>query len=585
MIRGRFLIAVLCLASAATACVLSAQEPAAAPAAGTAGTAPAQQPTSAAPAQATSGDQPAAAPAAAPAATTTPASSGTAAAETAAAAAKQIPLPDRPYRVSVQIGFRGPMTAMASFRKKTVAAIRSGFTRMYGPMWDATVEDSAWFVPADRWRMERMTVENLARYTDDTTDKVILIAIEDLEAGYQVSCREFDIKVQEYSPVLTDKVGTASGVPDKACQLARDSFRPFLLFSNPGVDKSKGELEFLLQAGNLIPPDPSAAQIAEGDVLRTFLRQMDRRDPKKVKILQKLDLCYIRVTVFNEVLGTAELKDEDAGVTVEGATTTPSASFTDTGHVRGLLLSHGPVPFGGKSRNLQQIGLRQRPVATASRVRMVLQNREDRPLICARVDVVQKLRQTDVNELPPRRVLTGRDGDLHLDVDPKNPTFWLYVYSGSILLARVPYAPGLIPEEVMKLPDDSLRLGVEGELSLMRDELVDMVAEKAVYMSIAKKSSEAKDVQGFRQIVGQLSALPGKEYFQLRLNETRAPAVEKAGRTKNAGAKRRIEQLCTKMGDSINTFFSSERILKDATELSKLRESMGLPPEDEEEKK
>jgi len=114
---------------------------------------------------------------------------------------------------------------------------------------------------------------------------------------------------------------------------------------------------------------------------------------------------------------------------------------------------------------------------------------------------------------------------------------------------------------------------------------VDMVAEKAVYMSIAKKSSEAKDAVGFKQVLGQLSSLPGKDYFQLRLNETRAPAINKATRTKNPGAKRRIEQLCTKMGDSITAFFSSERILKDATELSKMRQTAGLPPEDEVEQK
>ncbi len=579
MIRGRLILAVICLVCAGTACVLSAQEPAATQAAAPPdATPPAAPATQAAPATPVAEGT-----TAAPAtnAATQAASTSTA----AAASAKQIPLPDRPYRVSVQVGFRGDMTTLSSFRKKTVAAIRSGFARMYGQMWNASVEESAWLIPADRWRLERMKIEEMARYTDEVADKVILIAVEDLEAGYQVSCREFDVRVQEYSPVLTEHIGTASGVADAACRLGRDSFRPFLLFANPGVDKSKGELEFLLQAGNFVPPDPSAAQIAEGDVLRTFLRQMDRRDTKKVKLLQRLDLCYIRVTAFNEVLGTSALKDEAGDVTIQGATTAPSSSFVDTSHVRGLLLAHGAVPFGGKSRNLQQIGLRQRPVAAKSRIKMVLQNRQDRPLICARVDVVQKLRQTDNSDIPPRRVLTGRDGELHLDVDPKNPTFWLYVYSGTILLARVPYAPGLIPEEVMKLPDDSLRLGVEGELYLMRDELVDMVAEKAVYMSIAKKSSEAKDAAGFKQVLGQLAGLPSKEYFQLRLNETRAPAIDKATRTRNPGAKRRIEQLCTKMGDSISTFFSSERILKDATELSKMRQAAGLPPEDEEEQK
>ena len=46
-----------------------------------------------------------------------------------------------------------------------------------------------------------------------------------------------------------------------------------------------------------------------------------------------------------------------------------------------------------------------------------------------------------------------RNGEIQIAVDPENPTFWLYVYSGSALLARVPYAPGLIPYDVMKLPE------------------------------------------------------------------------------------------------------------------------------------
>lgn len=65
-------------------------------------------------------------------------------------------------------------------------------------------------------------------------------------------------------------------------------------------------------------------------------------------------------------------------------------------------------------------------------------SRPDRPLICYRVDQVAKLRHTDTNETPAVHVLTDRNGELEIHVDPLNPTFWLYVYSGSSLFVRFP---------------------------------------------------------------------------------------------------------------------------------------------------
>ena len=109
-------------------------------------------------------------------------------------------------------------------------------------------------------------------------------------------------------------------------------------------------------------------------------------------------------------------------------------------------------------------------------------------------------------------------------MDPENPTFWLYVYSGSSLLARVPYAPGLLPQDTIKLPDDGLRLGVEGELYLFRDALVDTVAQKAVLMSLAKKASAEGRLEEVDKLIVQLDELPGQKEFMSRLNAIKTPA-------------------------------------------------------------
>lgn len=489
------------------------------------------------------------------------------------------PLQQRPYRVTVEVGFSGPEAVDPQLRADIVRQIRHGFDRMYGAMWITSVLESSWFVPGSTESLERLAAPQLeSRYVESETEKALLMAVECDRDGFTVSCREFDVRIQELTPITTRKVFTPDAAAHAACELGRDSFRPILLYTSQTLDKT--ELEFVVQAGLIIPPDPAAAQLREGDVLRTFLRQMDRKNPGKVKLLQRLDLCYVRITGFNDVLGSGGLSADEQAVRVEGVDTQPSQGWQDTGRARGVLLSHGLVPFGTKGRNLQQIGVRQRPIAASSRVRMVLQNRPDRPLICLRVDQVAKLRQTDVSALPPVRILTDRRGELTLQTDPKNPTFWLYAYSGSTLLARVPYAPGLTPVDTVKLPDDSIRLGVEGDLYLLRDELVDMVAEKAVHMSLAKKASEAKNGESFLEAVAAMSTLPGDEAFGLKLNEIRAPAIDRADKAKNAAVKRRVESLIGRMSDSLTKYFAPEKRVAEADELLKLRRAAGLPDED-----
>ena len=483
-----------------------------------------------------------------------------------------IPFAREAYRVFVEVGFSGIATQQPALRQDFVDQIRKGLDRMYGAAWNAQVQETEWLIPGRNERLHRLTAEELLlRYPESSAQKVVLIGIEESNGTFQISGREFDTRVQEMSPVLTEETGEDQNVANVACRLVRDSFRPVLLFEKPTV--VGGELEFRLQAGELTVPDPTAAFIRDGDVLRTFLRQMERRNPDKLKLLQRLDLCYVRVTGFNTELRADVESPEDTSVSVKDVTRDTSAVYHDSGHVRGVLISHGPVPYGGAGRSVQQIALRQRPAATKSRVKLVLQTRIDRPLICFRVDKVSKLRHTDSNDAPGERVLSDRNGEIEIEVDPANPTFWLYVYSGSSLLARVPYAPGLLPQDTIKLPDDGLRLGVEGELYLFRDALVDTVAQKAVLISLAKKASAEGKLEEVDKFILQLDELPDQKEFMSRLNAIKTPATEKADLQRNAGVKRRIEKLCLAMEASLTAFYSSDNKIREAQELEQLRKS------------
>jgi hypothetical protein len=486
-----------------------------------------------------------------------------------------IPIPQRPYRTVVEIGFSGPALQSATARTDKVAETRTAVARVWGGMVLATVQENDWLLPGTVDRLARVGLPDVfERYPEASYDKVMLVVIEESAGAFHVACREYDPRIQELTAVRRESSLDIRSLGNIAGRLMRDSFRPALLLetANPGGD----ELELLLQAGEIVPPDPAAAQIAEGDILRTFMRHMERRNPTQLKVLQPLDLTYIRVTGFNSDLsqpisGGAD-PDADATISVEGQTTA-DMNYIDRSHVTGTLISHLPfAPFGQRGRSVQQMAVRQRPTADHSSVQLVLNSRTDRPLVCHRVDKVAKLRWRQESELPSVRLVSDRNGRIEIDVDPDHPTFWLYVYSGALLLARVPYAPGLLPEDTIRLPDDSLRLGVEGELYLFRDKLVDIVARRAVFKSLAKKASAAGNVEDLESAIKQLTELPGKREFNADLNSVKTIAMKRAADVRNLRARRKIERLCDAMGDSLDEFFSSQRQLQEMEEIQKLKE-------------
>lgn len=518
---------------------------------------------------ATAADSPGAA-----AATGTTAQSADAGAASAAAtgsrAPSPLPLSQRPYRVRVELGLMTPPDGPQTSVSRLIHDISAALLRMYGPMWSTTVVESDWLVPASSSMLHRVDPAILAgRYTVADVEKAMLVCVEFAAGGWTVSCREFDTRVQELTPVLQASTLDEREIPALTARLLRDSFRPVLMLAEPA--QGSDELEFELQAGELPPADASAAQIATGDILRPFLRHMERRTPGKLRQLQRLDLTYIRVTEFNRELTPEGLTAEDSQITVPDAAAGDTAVYQDRGHVRGVLISHGLVPFGGRGRNVEQLALRQRPQTASSRVQLVLSLRPDRPLVCHRVDKVAKLRWQDDSSQPTERLVSGRNGEIEIAVDPQNPTFWLYVYSGSLLLARVPYAPGLLEADTIRLPDDSIRLGVEGELYLFRDQLVDMVARRAVFKGIAKQAAAAGDTAKLENAISSLDALPGKKEFDAQLNAIRVPAVDRAKQLKNRSAERTVEKLCAAMAKSLDEFFQTEKQIRELEEIQRLR--------------
>lgn len=446
----------------------------------------------------------------------------------------EIPFARRPYTVRASIAFEANTLTDQTERQRVVVDINRAIARMYGRLWQTACDQNEWMVPGDRRHLQRLQLADVIdKYPEDEFQKAFIVSIERDGTSYIIGCREFDSRIHELTPVRIEVTQDERSIGSTAVRLMRDTFRPMLTFLRgfPG-DEGESMMEMQVQGGEIIPPDPSAEQVVPGDVLRPFVRQMERRDPTKLKLLRELPLTYLRVMDID----TVETRGQATTVFIT--------------HLRAQL-------FGAKGRRTQHLAVRQRPGASRSRVRLVLNGREDKPLISHRLALAYQLNWRSEEDGPQTQLVSDRNGEVIIETRENHPTFWIRVYSGTSLLARVPYAPGLLPTDTIELPDDSIRLGVEGEIQLLSDELVDAIALREVTIARSKKAAEAGDVKLLNELLTTYSAVPGKEYFLEQASNIRINS-EKESKLRNL-RNTLADRLCKTFSDTIETFFTDEK--------------------------
>ena len=461
----------------------------------------------------------------------------------------ELPFEIRPYRVMVTVSFNYNCLVAPGIRDNVIAGIQTAVRRMYGQVWETSVEQSPWIASGNRSRLERLNYSDFAeRYTELEFDKVFAVTIAMQGNGFQICCRECDTRIHELTPVYAETVLDDSLIPATTARLLRDSFRPNVLFLRnvPGED-GRMSMVMQVQAGELVPPDPSAVQVVEGDVLRPFIRQMDRRNPRKLKQLKPITLTYLKVLSVDREVSRGQL-----------------TAFYLT-HLRPEL-----SPFGGKGRSQQHMAIRQRPTASQSQVKLVLQSRPDKPLISHRLALAFQLHYKDEEDGDQIQLVSDRNGEVTIKTRENHPTFWIRVYSGSSLLARVPYSPGLIPYDVIKLPDDSIRLGVEGELQLLADDLIDAIALRGVLLARARKEAAAGKTEQVEDLFERYDQVPSKDDFLERISNIRIPAA--TATEKRGMSPRRINGACQALESTVKTFFSDEKRAARAEEIQKVKQ-------------
>ena len=93
----------------------------------------------------------------------------------------------------------------------------------------------------------------------------------------------------------------------------------------------------------------------------------------------------------------------------------------------------------------------------------------------------------------------------------------LFVKSGGVLLARLPIVPGAEEHVDVPLPDDDVRLRAAARLAAFREDMVDLVARRNIFMARVRQEIEEKNFDQARQLLESLDELPGRTQFNQTL--------------------------------------------------------------------
>ncbi|MCA9248377.1 MAG: hypothetical protein KDA42_14725 [Planctomycetales bacterium] len=338
-----------------------------------------------------------------------------------------------------------------------------------------------------------------AATTDTAAEKVIFLGIRPSPMGLIVEARQYDAPIARWSGSRRRVCEQREAWLDVAWNTLWDAFTPL------GIIKVSrdGSATMRLRASGLASPGSPIGLPRPGQVFLPVMRRNDRTGKPREHGIQVVPWTMLAVS---EVDGLDAKLDVHSGV-------------------------RRPLDVGRRARTeLYGVDI-GRPRGTT---RLVLQSRSDDARALAGYTIVSRSPLDDSLEELGR---TDPDGALTIPAG-SSPLRLLIIKHGSALLGKVPIAPGVLPEVVVSIPDDDLRLKIEGQLSGLRDHVVDLAAQRQVLIARIRARIDAEDLTKADELLDQLKELPTKETFVRRMDD-----LKKTSQVNDGAIQRQIDRL------------------------------------------
>lgn len=376
-----------------------------------------------------------------------------------------------------------------------------------------------------------------------TVDKIFPVSVEVEGGSYIISAREWDRESELLTTVRTRTTIDRRTIAPQILRLLGEVFRPITLIDEATPQTAR----IKYKAGEFPPGDPAFALAKKDAMYIPFFRYLDRN--KVMQKLQFLPWSYITATNVERIRAKCELA---TGVK------TPLGSF--------------------KRRRMELRALALKPYTDQTTLTLVPKRNRTRPLVGYLVAVYDEIpppppepgeepKEDAAEREKPDIYRSDRFGNVTIPVDPNKALQWVFIRSGSALLAKFPLVAGAERQMTVECPDDTIRLDVEGQIVLLQSRLVDTIAKQAMVKAMITNRVKKGEWKKVGESLKELDELPNIESFETLVSEIQYPALKKAEERGDRSSKGRIKKL----GDAV---LKIARIHLDQQKIDEFREDI-----------
>jgi hypothetical protein len=395
-----------------------------------------------------------------------------------------------PYRIHAVLAVDAPGELSSELADKLQSYVRRRASASIGALWRLHLDVAT---VAERRRLLKginaATVGDLLAATD-REDKQVWLTVRATPWGDELAGREYDRYVQRWSTTLRRTSRQRDALPEQLFQLLRSVVAPLAQFHVHPDDDDKVVLA--MRGAGLARRSDDMLLAEPNEVFLPILRRTTREGELVENGIQTVPWTYIAA--------------------VDGGDS-PPAEVQLVGRVQ----SGTRRPFGVRRRGrIEQVAIALRFDPRPAVVQLQSRTKPDKPLSGYEVFIQNS------NEAATRPGgISDTRGEVRIEPGP-TPIQLLYVRSGGELLARLPVVPGVDDHLDVPLVDDEPRLRASARMAAMREDLVDLVARRNIYMARVRQHIEENDLPAAGQLLESLDELPGRARFnQLLARETR----------------------------------------------------------------
>jgi hypothetical protein len=353
-------------------------------------------------------------------------------------------------------------------------------------------------------------------------DKLLWLGVRVTPNGYELACREFDVYVRRWGPVRRSFVQQASFLPEASFALLKDAFSPLALITP--IEGNDEQVQLSFKGSSLPRPAGEEAFVKVGAAYLPVLRRTDRSGKLVPGGIMPVPWTYLTV---------AE----------------PGSKAQDADWAAAI---HSGVrrPFGGVKRGTVEqlaIGIGNSPGATQVR----FHTRTDKTQGLAGYEVFRAGPKGE----PQRIGVTDRDGMITIPPTDEKISMLMLRSDGQVL-AKVPVVIGGSEEQQTPIADNVTRLQAQAEAQVIREDLIDLVARRAIMMGRVKSMLKNDRVKEAKELMGELDALPSPSVF----GRTIENAARKIPRSDDPSVQKRIDALFSSTREILSKYLSTRPI-------------------------